>query len=226
MQEYQVIQKIKKLQQIKPRNDWVVFSEKQILGPELEEKTPLFAWMFFPIRKPALVLASLFIAMALTGVFFYLNSQTPSSNILVSEDQDEAKVLSSLEGLDENLKEIKLSMGNLKNVKDQSQAVVMTEIVKSTAKEGERVVNDLKKSKEPLSDKVLASLSGIGDTYKELGETAGDTQIEMIGGLIEYLKQRTLSEEDQARLQKAEEYYNEGKYSEVMKLIPGIGNDN
>ena len=226
MQEYQVIQKIKKLQQIKPRKDWVVFSKKQILGPESEEKTPLFAWMFLPIRKRALVLASLFIAMALTGIFFYLNSQTPSSSILVSEDQDEAKVLSSLQGLEKNLKEIKLSLDNLKNVKDQSQALVMAEIVKSTAKEGTRMVDNIKDSQRSLSKEVLASLNGIGNTYKELGETANDTQIEMIEGLIEYLKQVSLSEEDQARLQKAEQYYNEGKYTEAMILIQRIGNNN
>jgi len=35
-----------------------------------------------------------------------------------------------------------------------------------------------------------------------------------------------LSEEDQARLQKAEQYYNEGKYSEAMILIQRIGNNN
>jgi len=225
MQEYQVIQKIKKLQQIKPRKDWVVFSKKQILGPESEEKTPLFAWMFLPIRKRALVLASLFIAMALTGVFFYLNSQTPSS-ILVSEEHNETAILSSLQGLEENLKEIKLSLDNLKNVKDKSQALVMAEIVKSTAKEGTRMVDNIKDSQKSLSKEVLASLNGIGNTYKELGETAGDTQIEMIEGLIEYLKQVTLSEEDQTRLQKAEQYYNEGKYTEAMILIQRIGNNN
>ena len=170
MEEYQVIQKIKKLQQIKPRKDWVVFSKNEILGPELKEKTPLFSWFILPFRKPVLVFSSiLLIAVALTGVFLYLNSQTPSP-ILVSEDQNETKILSSLESLGKNLKEIKLSLDNLKNVEDQSQALVMTEIVKSTAKEGERVMNDLKKSREPWSKEALASLSGIGDTFKELGE--------------------------------------------------------
>ena len=225
MQEYQVIQKIKKLQQIKPRKDWVVFSKKQILGPELEEKTPLFAWMFLPIRKRALVLASLFIAITLTGVFFYLNSQTPSS-ILVSEEQNETEILSSLQGLEENLKEIKLSLDNLKNVKDKSQALVMAEIVKSTAKEGTRMVNDIKDSQKPLSNKVLASLNEVEGLSGELTEASGNLQKEIFESYISFLKQSSLSEEDQTRLQKAEQYYNEGKYTEAMILIQRIGNNN
>jgi len=226
MEEYQVINKIKKLQQIKPRKDWVVFSKNEILGPELKEKTPLFSWFILPFRKPVLVFSSiLLIAVALTGVFLYLNSQTPSP-ILVSEDQNETKILSSLESLGKNLKEIKLSLDNLKNAEDQNQALMMTEIVKSTAKEGERVMDDLKKSKEPWSKEALASLSGIGTAFKELGETAGDTQIEMIWGLIEYLKQRTLSEEDGERLIRAEQHYKEGEYEQAFMWITLIGNNN
>ena len=226
MEEYQVIQKIKKLQQIKPRKDWVVFSKNEILGPELEEKTPLSAWFVLPFRKPALVFASLFIVVALTGVFFYLNSQTPSSDILVSEDQGEAKVLSSLKGLEKNLKEINLSLSNLKNMKDQSQALVMAEIVKSTAKEGTRMVNDIKDSQKPLSKEVLASLNEVEGLSGELTEASGILQKEIFENYMKFLKQRTLSPEDQARLQKVEQYYNEGREADALLLITLIGKTN
>ena len=221
MEEYQVINKIKKLQQIKPRKDWVVFSKNEILGPELKEKTPLFSWFILPFRKPALVFSSiLIIAVALTGVFFYLNSQDSQ---IASKD---TKVLVSLQGLETRLKEINSSLDNLKNMEDQSQALVMTEIVKATVKQGERVVDDLKKSKQPLSNKVSASLDGVGNDFKELGETTHTLQKEIFEDYLEFLKQRTLSEEDQARLQKVEQYYNEGRGADALLLITLIGNNN
>lgn len=221
MQEYQVIQKIKKLQQIKPRKDWVVFSENEILGPELKEKIPLFSWFVLPFRKPVLVFSSiLIIAVALTGVFFYLN---PQDSQIVSNDTE---VLASLQGLETRLKEINSSLDNLKNMKNQSQALVMTEIVKATAREGERVVNDFKKSKEPLSNQVLASLDGVESLSKELTETSGILQKEIFEDYLEFLKQRTLSEEDQERLQKVEQYYNEGMEADALLLITLIGNNN
>jgi len=226
MEEYQVINKIKKLQQIKPRKDWVVFSKNEILGPELKEKTPLFSWFILPFRKPVLVFSSiLIIAVALTGVFFYLNSQTPSP-ILVSEEQNETEILSSLESLGERLKEINLSLDNLNNMKSQSQALVMTEIVKATAKEGEKMVNDFKESKKPLSDQVLASLNELEGLSRELTETSGILQKEIFEDYLEFLKQRTLSNEDQDRLQKVEEYYNEGREADALLLITLIGNNN
>ena len=220
MEDYQVIQKIKKLQQIKPRKDWVVFSENEILGPELKGKTPLFSWFILPSRKPALVFSSiLIIAVALTGVFFYLNSQDSQ---IASKD---TKVLVSLQDLETRLKEINSSLDNLKNMEDQSQALVMTEIVKATAREGERVVNDLK-SKKPLSKEVLASLNEVEGLSKELTETSGILQKEIFEDYLEFLKQRTLSEEDQARLQKVEQYYNEGREADALLLITLIGNNN
>lgn len=226
MEEYQVINKIKKLQQIKPRKNWVVFSENEILGPELKEKTPLFSWFILPFRKPVLVFSSiLLIAIALTGVFLYLNSQTPSP-ILVSEEQNETEILSSLEGLGKNLKEIKLSLDNLKNVKDQNQALVMTAIVKATAKEGVRMVNDIKDSQRSLSKEVLASLGEVEGLSGELTEASNDLQKEIFEDYLEFLKQRTLSDEDQVRLQKVEQYYNEGREADAFLLITLIGKTN
>ena len=221
MEDYQVIQKIKKLQEIKPRKDWVVFSKNEILGPELKEKTPLFAWFVLPFRKPALVFSSiLIIAVALTGVFFYLN---PQDSQIVSNDTE---VLASLQGLETRLKEINLSLNNLKNMKDQGQALVMTEIVKATAKEGERMVNDFKEFKKPLSNEVLASLNELEGLSKELTETSGILQKEIFEDYLEFLKQRTLSPEDQDRLQKVEQYYNEGREADALLLITLIGKTN
>lgn len=215
MQEHQLIKKIKELRQIKPNKDWVSFAKNRILGLREEEKwcTSLF---FTPIRRPALVVAPLVVlAAVLGGLFVYFNF-LPSQVPIVTrapEKQEPEQIVSSLEELQSRLEKVTLGLNDLKKVKDPNQALVMTEIVKATAKNGEEIVGQIK------------SLASLGDAYRELGEKANNTQIEMMGNYIEYLSQRSLTEEDELRLQKAIEYYNEGKYTEAMLLIQRIGNN-
>ena len=63
MEEYQVIQKIKKLQKIKPNKDWVIFTKRGILQEETEEIQAgniLWNWLFRPGLKPILILPILY----------------------------------------------------------------------------------------------------------------------------------------------------------------------
>jgi len=212
MDERQLIKKIKELKQIKPNEDWVCFNKREILGEGLEKsETSPFSVLFIPIQKPALVLSSLvMVAAVLGGVFVYLNF-IPQVQPSISTKAPEKQIAVSLEELQASLEKITLGLSDLKNAKDPSQALVMAEIVKATAKNGEEIVGQYQ---------ALASLVG---PYREIREVAGNTQVEMMGDYIEDLKQRTLTEEDEARLEKAEEYYNEGKYTEVIFLIQKIG---
>ena len=224
MDEGKLIKKIKELRQIKPSKDWASLTKNRILGRELEKsETSPFSILFapIPIRKPVFIVAPLIlVAAALGGLFVYLNLGIGHQLPLVvgrlrptEQKAEEMVMVSSLKELQVSLEKVMLGLNNLKKAKDPNQALVMTEIVKATAKNGEEIVDQIK------------SLASLGDAYRELGEKASNTQIEMMGDYIEYLSQRSLTEEDEARLQKAEEYYNEGKYTEAMILIQRIGNN-
>ena len=229
MEEHQLIKKIEQLREIKPKKDWVFLTKNRILGKELEksEMSP-FSVLFIPIRKPALVVAPLVVlAAVLGGVFVYLNflpqlAQIPVVTRIFESNQRAEEIIVSLGELQGNLEKITFGLNNLKNAKDPNQALVMTEIVKATAKKGEEVVDQIKTENSSQPKQVLASLNWVGDAYKGLGEAAGNTQIEVMGDYIEYLSQGTLTEEDETRLEKAEQYYNEGKYTDAIILIQKI----
>jgi len=134
-------------------------------------------------------------------------------------------IRASLGEIRESLEQITLGLNNLKKAKDPNQALVMTEIVKATAKEGERVINQIKSSGETLSSETLATLNDSLDGFGEIFERAGGVGKEILELYLDDLKQRSLGEEDELHLQKAIEYYNEGKYTEAMILIQRIGNN-
>ncbi|MBZ9572632.1 hypothetical protein KJA17_00340 [Patescibacteria group bacterium] len=230
MQEHQLIKKIKELKQIKPNKDWVLFTKREILEEGREEQ--IVSWLFTPLRRPALVVRPLIAGvLILAGVFvyLYLGALTPQIAQLpfLSERKgvETETMVASLEELQGSLEQITLGLNNLKKAKDPNQALVMTEIVKATAKEGERVINQIKSSGGTLSKKTLASLNDSLDGFGEVFEKAGGVGEEILGFYLDDLEQRSLSEEDELRLQKAIEYYNEGKYTEAMILIQGIGNN-
>jgi preprotein translocase subunit SecF len=177
--------------------------------------------------KPALVYTSiLMVAVILTGFFVYSNYQVDNLNHVVMEAEIEKEVnLASLENLKESLSKMELSLASLKEKDNKQEALVMAEIVKSTAKEGERVVENLRNSEESLSTEVLATLDGLDNQAKDIEAASIDIQKDILKDCIAFLETRSLTEEDQARLEKAKEFYESGKEEQAMLLITKINNN-
>ena len=227
----QLIKKIKKLRQISPPREWVNLTKKEILG-EIDEKreNQLVGWLFTPIRKPAFVVRTMMVAvLILTGslfYLFYLNSQAPQislSNLNFLQNQENENLITSLQELKTNLNKITFSLNNLKSLKDKDpkQALAVTEVVRVTADNAQNLLKEMRK--KASSKKVLAALTEMEDSFQELGETSSNLRIEIIESLFQDLDQRTLTEDDQNRLQKAKDYYNEGKIEQAMILLMRIG---
>ena len=204
-------------------------TKKEILG-EIDEKreNQLVGWLFTPIRKPAFVVRTIMVAvLILAGSFFYLyylNSQIPQisfSNLNFFQNQENGNLIASLQELETSLNKITFSLNNLKNLKDPKQALAVTEVVRVTANNGQNLLKGMKE--KASSKKVLAALTEVENSFQELGETSSNVQIEIIESLFEDLAQRTLTKDDQNRLQKAKDYYNEGKIEQAMILLMKIG---
>ncbi len=129
----------------------------------------------------------------------------------------------SLGKLKANLGKITASLDNLKYSKYPNEALAVTEAVRVTANQGEEIVKEIKT--RARTDQVLSSLIEMENEFKTLSATSSSLQQELLASYIEDLRQRSLSEEDQERLQRAEEYYNEGRETEAMLLIMRIGSD-
>ena len=183
MQDYQVINKIKKLESIKPGKDWVISTKQQILGYELDHsKVSTLDWFFIAFKKPVLVLSSvLFIGIIITGAVLFSNFQGSQPEIA-----DNNGMLASLQNLETKLGEISLSLDNLENVEDQSQALVMAGIIKSTASGIEQSVSQIE-TNDYIKEQVLA----VKTASEKVIEAAETKQMQMIEFLINDLKQRT-----------------------------------
>ena len=215
MQEYQVINKIKKLESIKPDKGWVVSTKQDILGYELDHSTvSTLDWFFIALKKPALVLSALLIVIIIGGGFLFSGSQGNQPEIAGNND-----MLASLQNLEAKLGEISLSLDNLENAENQGQALVMAGIIKSTAsgiKQGVEQIESNKYEKQVLAVKTAS---------EKVIDGAENKQEEMIEFLINDLRGRTLSSDDQERLEKIEQDYNDGNYDQAMIWIQMIGNN-
>lgn len=226
MEEKEIIKKLQKLGTIKPRKEWVVLTKEKILASEKisfkERFSQIGRILFTPVKKPALLFAFrgiLLAVLVLAGIFFYLyqgNSPLePQKNLSLLKPQPN-KLIASLKELQESLKEIRVSLDNLKNFKNQREALVMTTVIKGTASRAEEIV---KKIKHQSSGQVLASLQEVESSFQELAQTSQDLQKEMVRQAFEDLKTRTLSPENAQRLIKAQEYFQQGKEDEALILI-------
>ena len=208
MQEYQVINKIKKLESIKPDKGWVVSTKQDILGYELDHSTvSTLDWFFIALKKPALVLSALLIVIIIGGGFLFSGSQGNQPEIAGNND-----MLASLQNLEAKLGEISLSLDNLENAENQGQALVMAGIIKSTANGIEQAVNQIESN--DYEEQVLAVQ--VASDSKGLGEVAENYQKEFMEFYINDLKGRTLSLDNQERLEKLEESYKNGDGQAIL----------
>lgn len=199
------------------------------------EKRQFLGWLFNPLKKPGWVLRpAIAVSLILAGVFgyLYLNSQIempylvnlPIKIFNSEKAQLEAETLVvSLGELEVKLGKITASLDNLKHSKRPNEALAVTEAVRVTADQGGEIVKEIKT--RARTEQVLSSLIEMENEFKILSATSSSLQEELLASYIEDLKQRTLSDEDQERLRKAEEHYNEGRESEAMILLMRIGND-
>lgn len=194
--------------------------------------------LFRPIKKPILVFAfrsTIFLSLILIGSIFYLfhlnlNTQKFIADQFASfpskyyNNNEEKEIIAILEEMEKSLEKIELSLNKIKNLENSAQTLAMTEVIKITANLGEKTIKNIKE-KNSSSDKILASLNLVENEFKELKEISNKLQKEKLATALIDLKRIDLTENQKIRLQKAQEYYNEERYSEAMLLITKIFNN-
>jgi len=224
MDEKQLIRQLKMFSQIKPDRNWELSVKERLLSQDwgAEAEKPA-VWLtsvgsFFSARANNLAVGfAVFIGVVLISgslyfdwFGFFQNPQSQQTVLSLKEMQDKLEFVSD-------------SLNNLKNLENKNQALAMAEVVKSTIKENQKVVQKLQVSQVGLSRKALASL---GQLEKQSGEVADKTtqvQKEIFEQCFSDLKQRSLNAVDQERLKQAEESYSQGNVAEAMALLQQIG---
>jgi len=224
MMEKELIGKLRKLRQIQPNRDWVSLTKTQILGQE-----PRFT--FFPYFKPAFAgLVTVFILLSVFGYGFVKNSLPGDLLYVIKKVAHEGQAIfvSESEKPAFQLKLANQRLEDLTKAPAKNLAPTISEFqanISEAAKTLSKI--DATTSNPAVIKKIVAETKKLEENKEKvesLGVVIGGTEelenalAKVVGNLIEDLKTRTLTEEKEKILEKMEELFQAGKYSEALEL--------
>ncbi len=233
--EKQLIEKFKKLNEIKPRQEWVVFAKSQILG-ETEIKAEKALTVLDIIKgsifqkKTAFAFATVMTVML--GVFGFAQNTLPGDALFTVKkmtEQSQAALLgassvkNSLDTLDKRTQDLARAV---KDNKEANISSAVTEVKQSIVEATKNITETLQK--DPTALKELAQdIKKVEDNkeqLKTLGVNIDETEMTnlykmLVEQEIASLETLTLTEEQQTQLTDIKALADEGKYAEAFEKI-------
>ncbi|TSC53744.1 MAG: hypothetical protein LiPW31_314 [Microgenomates group bacterium LiPW_31] len=208
--ENQLIAKIRKLSQIKPRKDWVVLTKSQILGAVDVKHQPFY----FPFFKPAF--AGLVVVFILFGAFGYnsVKNSLPGDSLYVIRKVAHLGQAILTSETDKPAYQLKLANDRLEDLTISQAVKELSKVDAATSSPTviKKIVQEAKKIEE--NKQKVESLGVVIDGTEELDDALG----KIAGDLIVDLENRTLTEEKENILNKMRELFEQEKYSEALEL--------
>lgn len=220
MRDYQVIQKIRQLRQIKPNSDWVLLTKQQALEKieVLSQKETKEQRHWFPLPRPVLLTGVVGVAVLFVIAIFAVGNLNILPVPVELSPADYDVLISSLNTLEKTLVQ---ATDNLKKMEGPESVLEVKQAVDGAIKDGEKFVSQarrIKKSSQP-KEKILTALSEVESALSEMKETSEGVQKEIASREIEGLKQRSLSEVQEKLLQEAEDFFQKGRYEKALEKI-------
>ena len=241
MQEKQLINKLKELQQIKPRKDWVILVKNQILeNKQVVQEKQKFGFLallssLIYQRKLAYAFATLLFVM--TGMFGFAQYTVPGDMLFsVRKMTEQSQAFMSQENqLKSNLEVASKRLDDLtqivKDKKIQNIAPAIREFQASISEATKNLIDNVNQ-KNPQSIKEIAiQVKKIEDNKKELQTYGVDLQAtqeskdlnDALAPLVQHeiddLEKTTLTEDQQKITQEVKDLYTDGKYSDALEKI-------
>ena len=196
MLKFQIVSKIKKLKEIKPRKEWVVLTKERILSNE----TPSFPVFSF-FLKPVFIF-SIITTIVGIGIIFHLQNQNQKISPVLTETTNtvsEKSLILALENLSTEIAKTNLILQTSKNNKEITGAVT------STIKTAKIAVQEAKK---------FSSLASIAEELEEKTEDLAKNQAKIC---LENLKNSSLNEIQKQILAESEKCYKEGDFECILE---------
>ena len=252
MQEKQLINKLKELQQIKPRKEWVLLVKNQILDPSaqarpsfIEKKQAFSILSFLPTliyqRKLAYAFATLLFVMV--GMFGFAQYTMPGDALFSVKkltEQSQIAFVSQGDQLKNNFEIASRRLDDLTQVvkdnKIQNIAPAIKEFQESIAEATKNLVGSIDQKDSQSIKSIALQIKKIEDNKKQLqtyGVDFGATQESKdLNDVLAFLVQReiddlektTLTEDQQKTMQEVKDLYADGKYSDALVEILILNN--
>ncbi|MDP2741445.1 MAG: hypothetical protein Q8O66_02015 [bacterium] len=252
MTEKQLILKIKRLNEIKPRKEWVVFTKSQVFEGVVEKnilRKPFFAEKMSGVldifsilthqRKLAYALASL--ALMIIGTFGFSQYTMPGDllfSVKKATEQSQTaftggnNLKNNLENYDRRVQDL---VRVVKEKRGNNIPSAISEVKASMAGAVKSLTSAVTQKSKNIKE-IAIEIKKIEDNKKQLktlgidiGATEGTKELDsvlapLVGSEIKDLEKASLTEEQKAELEAIKEFYNNGKFAEALEGILLINN--
>lgn len=240
MTEKQLIAKIKKLKQIKPKEDWVYFTKNQILGETLKsEKTRLSLVTFikeiqrgerFVFRhKPAF--AFLTVLAIFIGLFGFTQNSVPGDSLFVLKkiaEQSQAVFISQKDQPKHDLEIANKRLDDLFKIAEENEVANLAPAINEYQETVSKAAESLAKADNPDIKKIAKAIKELEEKekiVKSLGIEIGEVEElnNVLASIVEVeiieLEDRELTLEQEEVLIKIKQDYETGDYSDALENI-------
>ena len=249
MTEKDLIKKIQKLKQIKPRKEWVLLCKNQILGTEEKIKGFVFNGVSIKlvfrtlfqrraILQPILVLLLITIIGA-AGIIYFKEQRDPNEIVLNNNEIALTNNLIEIEKLIPILKQTRFNISqaiiDLQKITKTEQALLTKRMVTSTIKAGEIVVSEARKIEQKIIDQdirdnkqVLAIMTNeiieLENALLEMENSLNNVYASIAKREIKNLEKILRPDQQalQALLEQSKQHFEAGEYDQSLMIINKI----
>ncbi|MEK7658462.1 MAG: hypothetical protein AAB352_01180 [Patescibacteria group bacterium] len=231
MTEEQSIKQLNKLQEIKPRREWVVLTKNQILGGEakavMANKKGILSQLlvFLPRlsyqRQFAYAFASL--ALIVAGLFGFAQYTVPGDTLFSVRrltEQSQA-ALTGQKALQNDIANFNSRVSDLAKVAKDNKVGNIPSAIKEVSSIAKTLKNDLAQNPQSIKEVAgsLQTLAAVSGTDLSENPEVKDLYKVIVENQMKDLKETTLTKEQEKTLLEVEELYKKGDYSGAFVKI-------
>ena len=229
--EKELIRQLKALRDIKPSEDWVSFTRRNIIGESSPKTYFYFKPAFTLSLLGILIISSFSFAVAQNSLpgdrLYSLKRVTERVRLALAPSNEKPRI--QLELTTKRLNELKQIAKENKIEKLNSAIAEVNQTIPETAKTIQKIVKEKKNienvkeivKKVDEIEKTKKEVQALGIVVKgdELEKTSQELRKELVESELKDLEDRSLTENQKNLLEKAKEYYQKEDYSEALETI-------
>lgn len=228
MTEKDLIKQLKELKDIKPRNDWVLLTKRQILPEETSADQSVFS--IFGVFQWKLAFAPVISVFIVIGLFGFAKITVPGDFLFPVKKAAEIAQVGLSSGAEKTGVHLKLAnrrLEELSAIAENNRVRSLAPTIKDFQDNMAEAVNGLSQTDSSTFKELVAETQKLQENKQKvesvLGiQIGGDTnnlENQLVSYLISDLEKRSLNEGDQKLLAEAKKYSETGDYTLALEKL-------
>ena len=228
MTEKDLIKQLKHLKEIKPRNDWVLLTKRQILPEETSAEQSVFSMLgVFQWKLAFAPVISVFIVI---GLFGFAKITVPGDFLFPVKKAAEIAQVGLSSGAEKTGGHLKLAnrrLEELSAIAEANRVRSLAPTIKDFQDNMAEAVNGLSMTDSSSLKELVAETQKLQENKQkvesvlgiQIGGETNNLENQLVSYLISDLGKRSLNEEDQKLLAEAKEYSETGDYTLALEKL-------